>query len=201
MDIEQIALLAGILFILIGVVGGGFTLKEISIPRVPAWARAVSMAIGLIFVGVFFYDRMTGAPRENGGNGELRVIHADDQPDRSRHGLRLTQLTARSDREAPRVDSLIAIEFALQNVSEEPITFSETFVAARSPSEENRDFGYSHQGLTLAPNETIRVKANLIVDAAGNWAFWPCYILADGGTDEENYCPARWRSFPVRVVE
>lgn len=157
------------------------------------------MAVGLVFVAPFFFPRVTGPPQDGSTDDGLRVIHADNDPDRSRHGLRLSQIVARSHRETPGTTELVAIEFSLENVGEQPLTFSETFVAARDPSGGNRDFGYSHQGLTLAPGETVRVKADTVVDAAGPWRFWPCYIIADGEADEDSYCPER--CFAVRVQE
>lgn len=204
MDIEQIALLAGILFILIAVVGGGFTLRELKIPRVPGWGRTVSLIVGLLFVAPFFYTRIIQSPPSpdaSDAQGTLATVYADDEPDLSRHDLKLTKLIARAPHDPPRVNDRLSIEFALRNVAEQPIAFSETFVAARSPTEENRDFGYSHQGLKLEPNQAISIKANIIVNAAGSWVFWPCYIISNGSDDEESYCPARWRSFPLRVVE
>jgi hypothetical protein len=203
-DIEQIALLAGVLFILIAVVGGGFTVREIKIPKVPGWARLVSLVVGLAFIGPFLYAGVVRgpAPPERAADADgASVIYADNEPDRSRHGLMLTQLVVRAPNAPPRVGDAITVEFALKNVGAQPITFSESFVAARSPADENRDFGYGHQGLALALNETVKVKANLIVDAAGAWSFWPCYILADGSDDEDAYCPDRWRAFSVTVVE
>jgi len=46
---KTIELLAGILFLLIAIVGGGFVIKEIQIPRVPKWPRIISGFLGLIF--------------------------------------------------------------------------------------------------------------------------------------------------------
>ena len=48
----SILLLAGIFFLLIAVVGGGFEIKEIKIPVVPRWARILSGLLGVIFCGL-----------------------------------------------------------------------------------------------------------------------------------------------------
>jgi len=202
MAAEQIVLLAGSLFILIAVVGGGFQIREINIPRVPAWARVISLILGLAFVGPYLYGRFVPAPEDTPGPvdaGTGAIIYSDTGPDYSRHDLELVRIVARSEHDPPRVGDRIAIEFGLQNVGDRMVTFSQTFVGARRPSEENRDFGYSHQGLSLEPNQSVTVKANMIVETAGTWTFWPCYILANGSEDEESYCPTRWRAFPVRV--
>jgi hypothetical protein len=39
---ETVALLGGLLLLLIAIVGGGFTNKEIIMPGVPSWARMAS---------------------------------------------------------------------------------------------------------------------------------------------------------------
>jgi hypothetical protein len=53
MDPITILLLAGVVFLLIAVVGGGFEIKEIKIPVVPKWARIVSGLLGAIFCGLY----------------------------------------------------------------------------------------------------------------------------------------------------
>ena len=110
----------------------------------------------------------------------------------------LVALRGSAERREPRVNDRIGVSFTLQNVGPKPVSFQTTFVGARNPAGENRDFGYGHERLTLEPNATVLVKANMIVDAPGIWQVWPCYILS-GGRDED-YCPTRWRAFPVRVA-
>lgn len=51
---DAIALAGGILFLLIAVVGGGFTVRELIIPAVPKWARVSSTVIGVLFSLPFF---------------------------------------------------------------------------------------------------------------------------------------------------
>ena len=201
MEVENLALLAGILFILIAVVGGGFSIKEVTIPRVPGWARIVALLAGVLFVAPFFVGRYGTAPPGTAGSGlpGMQPIYVDTQPDRSAHNLELNRLEVRSAHHPPRVNDRVEVSFTLKNVGTAPIAFQETFVAARSPGTENRDFGHGHERLTLGPNETVLVKANMIADAPGVWQFWPCYILQGGS--EEDYCPSRWRAFPVSIVE
>ncbi len=44
----------GILFLVIAVVGGGFTLERVQVPTVPKWSRIASGALGAVFLGGFF---------------------------------------------------------------------------------------------------------------------------------------------------
>lgn len=201
MDVEQLALLAGILFILIAVVGGGFTIKEVMIPKVPGWARISALVVGILFVFPFFWVRFVAAPSgpPEGEGAQLAMIYSDNQPDRGVHGIQLNKLEVWAEHRQPRVNDRISVSFTLQNVGPNSVSFQETFIAARNPGGENRDFGYGHERLTVEPNGTVLVKANMIVDAPGIWQVWPCYILSGG--QEEDYCPTRWRAFPVRVVQ
>jgi hypothetical protein len=48
-NVETVALLGGLLFLLIAVVGGGFTVRDVTIPQVPKWARISSAALGVVF--------------------------------------------------------------------------------------------------------------------------------------------------------
>lgn len=206
MEAEQLALLAGILFILIAVVGGGFAIREVRIPRVPGWARVGSLLIGLAFVAPFFYARLAEPPGPGGGEagapaGPGVLLHGDDEPDRSRHGLRLTRVSARAARQPVRVGDTVRVSFSLQNASGARLVLDQTFVAARDPAEANKDFGHAHEGLALAANETVTSKAEIVVNSAGPWRFWPCYVLQNGVEDEAAYCPTRWRAFVVSVAE
>ena len=51
MEPESVALLGGLLFLLIAVVGGGFTIREIIMPGVPRWGRLASLGSSLLRVG------------------------------------------------------------------------------------------------------------------------------------------------------
>ena len=56
-----VGLLVGALFILIGLVGGGFTVREIQIPVVPNWTRVASIFVGILFIGLpIIYSNFAG---------------------------------------------------------------------------------------------------------------------------------------------
>ncbi|MGM0585128.1 MAG: hypothetical protein ACQEUZ_10820 [Pseudomonadota bacterium] len=203
MTTEQIVLLAGILFLLIAVLGGGFAIREIRLPRAPGWARAVSALVGLAFLGLFVAEHFGAAPLPGPAPepGEAALLHRDDTPDLSRHGLRLSALRAAGERRPPRVGDILTVSFRLENASENDIAFAETFVAARDPAGANRDFGHGQEGRVLSPGASLAVSASLVPDAAGAWTIWPCYRVEQGGESEEAYCPGRWRAFLLRVEE
>lgn len=50
MSTEVVALAAGILFVLVAIVGGGFAIREISVPTVPHWARVASAVFGILLL-------------------------------------------------------------------------------------------------------------------------------------------------------
>lgn len=200
MDPKTIELLAGIIFLLIAVVGGGFVIKEIQIPRVPKWTRIISGFLGLIFCILYFKPSPPPPPPPPSPNGE--IIHIDKEPDVTIHNVKLIEVLAKSPHKPPRINDRVIIEFTLQNVSNNPIKILETFVAARNPSQENQDFGYSNENKTIQPKEIIKTKAYKIVDVPGTWQFGPCYALDMlVVSEEENLCPSEWRRFPVQVIQ
>ncbi|HEX5724293.1 MAG TPA: hypothetical protein VFX98_02440 [Longimicrobiaceae bacterium] len=60
MTIEVVSFIAGVILVAVGVIGGGFELKELKIPRVGAIARVFSLGIGMFFVslGIGLDDRL-----------------------------------------------------------------------------------------------------------------------------------------------
>ncbi|MGH8903202.1 MAG: hypothetical protein ACRDYA_16420 [Egibacteraceae bacterium] len=68
MSVEAIGLTGGLLFLLIAVVGGGFTVRELIIPVVPKWARLSAALVGLLFSLPFLVSVMDAAPRPNADN-------------------------------------------------------------------------------------------------------------------------------------
>ena len=56
-----VGLTFGGLFLLIAIVGGGFTAKELTVPKVPTWARAVSGIVGVfLLAGAYFSSVVAG---------------------------------------------------------------------------------------------------------------------------------------------
>jgi hypothetical protein len=49
-DVVTVGLIAGALFLLISIAGGGFTIRELQVPVVPTWARLASAFVGVLFV-------------------------------------------------------------------------------------------------------------------------------------------------------
>jgi hypothetical protein len=59
-----VGLMFGGLFLLIAIVGGGFTAKELTVPKVPGWARAVSGIVGVFLLAGTYYASVA----EEGGS-------------------------------------------------------------------------------------------------------------------------------------
>lgn len=184
-DIKTIELLAAILFVLIALVGGGFVVKEVTIPRVPGWARVVSALLGLLFLLLFF------APWEDGEPDSYRFAWGGS--DESRHGLVLTDLLAAAPHDPPRLHDPLEVRFSLRNGAEATTKLAATFVVGRDPDGNNRDFGHSNEGRRLRPGERVETTGIILLDAPGVWTFGPSYDLGD-----ETY-PGEWHRFPVRV--
>jgi hypothetical protein len=215
MEPGAVGLFGGLLFLLIAVVGGGFTIKEIAMPAVPNWARVASLAIGAALVVPYFarHDTATAptvqpataanvvasaaAPKPATG-GARRYVYRPGGTDISPESIELFGLQASGPNDPPRIGDRIDVRFTLRNDGSAPVTFAEAFVAARAPDDDNRDFGAAYEGQVLTTRATITVSSSIVVDRAGLWDFWPCYDIKRG--TRERGCPDGWRSFQVDVA-
>jgi hypothetical protein len=212
MTSDTIGLLAAILFLLIAVVGGGFTIKELSIPKVPNVARLLAGLLGVLFAVPFVVSQATpnagteepstvrlsaaqpsGAPRAD----DQVTLWSDDQPDTSPESIQLIEVEATSGHSEPTVGDRITVTFSVQNVAETPFELAYTFIGARSPADEWRDFGEGNNSRVLQPGETLSVRSSLIPNEPGQWKFWPCYAFKQNG--DEHLCPDEWKAFSVDV--
>jgi hypothetical protein len=205
---NTITLLAGVLFLLIAVVGGGFTIERMQIPPVPRWSRIAAGVLGVAFLAGFLVSSLHSAQQEPGraaadvaptqttssptpGGTQTVELFRFAGPERSPDGLELVEFIATSSHSEPGVGDVITIRFTLRNSSPHPIRVS-PFVAARSPSDANKDTGQSAPR-ALTPGENIPTSASLVADQKGSWSFWPCYDL---GSRE---CPDEWQLHRVTV--
>jgi hypothetical protein len=217
---ETVGLFAAILFLLIAVVGGGFTLKEVSMPAVPKWARVIAALLGVLFALPFALsltgfdgdgdrdgDQASAAapagegtqPSADAPAGGPATIHHDEQPDVSPEQIKLVEVKATSDQSKVTVGDRITVSFTIENVAEAPFQLSSTFVGARNPDDENSDVGEGNQDDVLEPGETLTVTATKLVNESGTWVFFPCYEFEENG--EPAYCPNTWKGFEVLVGE
>ncbi|WP_375766593.1 hypothetical protein NR798_33585 [Archangium gephyra] len=201
MNPQVILILSAMVFILIALVGGGIEAKEVKLPRLATWARIVSALLG---VGLFALAFVTATPPDQRPPGpetppdrHERILYEDHQQETSVHGLRLLSLSAMGAHDPPRLYDRLTVEFELKNVSGAPIKLVDTFVAARNPSGEKKNFGLAETHLTLQPNETVRTRASQILDAAGKWVIGPGYALGEDWTTAAY--PGEWSRFPVHV--
>jgi hypothetical protein len=195
---QAVALLGGLLFLLIAIVGGGFTVREVIMPRVPSWARAASLIVGVALVVPYFGAAAADSPASSGPTTPREgVVHEDLERDVSQDGIELSGLRASAAAAKPVAGDRIAIRFSLRNVGSSAVTFEETFIAARNPGDGNEDFAHGNEGDELAPGDAVKVSGSIVLDARGTWQFFPCYVLRTRG--EGSYCPDEWRAFEVSV--
>jgi hypothetical protein len=212
---ESVALLGGLLFLLIAIVGGGFTIKEIIMPGVPRWGRMASLLVGVALVVPYFANALeeragrsgvSSTPGPNGAAARLAAssppasqqpVFEDSAPHKSQDGIEVSGLLATGEHADVSVGDRITVQFSLRNAGSEAATFEYAFIAARNPRDDNVDFGEAEQGTVLAPGDTLDISSSIIVDFAGVWEFWPCYYLRAGGGESE--CPDEWRRFEVPV--
>ena len=202
MSPETVALAAGILFLLIGVVGGGFSVEKAQIPQVPTWGRIVSSLIGLSFLGWFVFTslpesgedptRLVEAERTAGASDG--VIHRDPGPAvATSDGIEVSQIVVTGE-DPPTVGARVTMSYRLTNLTARVVELDYTFIGVRDPDDENRDEEVD-AGITLESEESTDVRQTLLLDRAGTWTIWPCYTLAG-----DLSCPDDWRSFQLTVT-
>jgi TIR domain len=125
-----------------------------------------------------------GATEAGGG------IDVDSTPVTSPDEIRLTDLKAASGSDPASVGDTVTVSYSLTNVGDEPIQLEYTFVGVRNPEGENRDTEDMNEGRVLAPGETVNAQGRRLLDGAGSWEFWPCYVLSG-----ERFCPDKWQVF------
>jgi hypothetical protein len=204
MDPDTVSLVAAVVFLLIAVLGGGFSAKELVVPQVPIWGRIVSACLRLAFAAPFILhqDGSSADSRKDAEKGEsnsntARKLYSDTTFDTSPEQLQLSDLEALGRRDPPKVGDRLTIKFTLDNIADRPMRLASTFIAARDPARTNRDYAEGHYGIRFVPGKIITVSRSIILDSAGTWEFWPCYTFERNG--RERYCPEEWQSFEVVV--
>lgn len=210
MDAKTVALLGGLLFLLLAIVGGGFSIREINMPSIPGWARVACLFVGVGLVVPWVLTEVASDQDESppaavagrftstaDGSGAEDVIHEDGEGYVSPDGIEVSGLRATGKHNPPAPGDRILIQFSLKNVGSDPVTFEETFIGVRNPDDENEDFGHENEGVVFKPGSAVDINQSVLVDKAGTWEFWPCYTLKVGG--EGIFCPDEWRAFEVLV--
>jgi hypothetical protein len=63
MSIELVSFVFGGLLVFVGLVGGGFEVKELKVPKVGMGVRVVAMIVGVLFVGLGFATNSTNSDK------------------------------------------------------------------------------------------------------------------------------------------
>jgi hypothetical protein len=204
MSVEVVALGGGIFFLVMAIVGGGFAIREISMPRVPSWARVASGVAGILLLLPFLLALLRGGVGEDSGSRTKAGvggpssqhgaggIEVDSEPETTGDQLRLTGLAASVRNDPPRVGDTITVSYSLTNVGQERIQLDSTFVGARGPGNKHADAEDGNEGRAVQPGETIQAQGKVFLGNAGTWTLWPCYVLVG-----DRYCPNKWKAFNV----
>lgn len=199
MSTEVVALAGGMLFLLVAIVGGGFAIREISMPKVPHWARVACGVFGLLLLVPFALSLLregaTGSttappgavftPSQESSEG----IEVDAEPSTSPEQIQLSGLSVTVRNDPPRVGDTVTVGYSLTNLGSAPMRFEFTFVGTRDAADENKDAEAENEGRTLAVGETIDAGGRVFLDSPGTWTVWPCYLLSG-----DRYCPGRWKA-------
>jgi hypothetical protein len=79
MSIEIASFVFGGILLFVGVLGGGFEVKELKVPKVGTGVRLLAALLGLVFITVGFGSHSDNPPRTI-DNGDHSVVHAGPQP-------------------------------------------------------------------------------------------------------------------------
>ncbi|MEV7098639.1 hypothetical protein AB0M80_37975 [Amycolatopsis sp. NPDC051045] len=206
MSVDVVALGGGILFLLTAIVGGGFTIREIALPRVPRWARAVSAVCGILLLVPFTLGIVGRGPAPDepvaavGGQDRRPPpagrsgIEVDPAPATSGDHLELRGLAVSVRNDPPRAGDTLTVKYSLTNVGEEPVQLEYTFAGARDPAGNHADSEGGNENRVLGRGEAVQVEGRIFLGEPGAWRVWPCYALPG-----DRYCPNRWKAFVVAV--
>jgi hypothetical protein len=204
MSVQVVALAGGILFVLVAIVGGGFAIREIVLPKVPRWARAASGVFGILlllpFMLALLHGGTTGDPPVATGADILPAgqgtsgIEIDTAPETTSDHIRLTGLSASVRNNPPRVGDTVTVKYSLTNAGAGPAQLEYTFVGARGPEGGHADAEDGNEQRAMQPDETIQADGKVFLDKAGTWTLWPCYVLAG-----DRFCPDKWKAFSILV--
>jgi hypothetical protein len=160
---------------------------------------AVGVVLLLLIVGIVANSRtMPPAPQDAGGRQATAQagggIDVDSTPVTSPDGIRLTGLKAasRRDPDPPSVGDTVTVSYSLTNTTDQRLQLEYTFVGVRNPTGEHRDTEDMNEGRALAPGETVNAQGRVLLDSAGKWELWPCYVLSG-----DRFCPDKWQEFFV----
>jgi TIR domain len=155
----------------------------------------VGVVLLLLIVAVVANSQTTPSPTENATDGQGTTqasggIEVDSTPVTSPDGIKLTGLRAvsRRDPDPPLVGDTVTVSYSLTNVGDQPLQLESTFVGARNPADDNINIEDMNEGRVLSPGETVNAQGRILLDSAGAWQLWPCYLLSG-----ERYCPDKWQ--------
>jgi hypothetical protein len=196
---EPFLLYAGVVFLLIALVGGGFSVKEVKLPPVAGWARLLAGLLGAAFVLLYFLP-LDDDPDGDQAGGPY-TLHRQEVGALGVDGLQVLDFVVTSPRREPRVGDTLTLTFTLRAVETPaaPTRLVGTYVSTEAPSGENLDFGWSRTDLELVEGASLTGMHQATLPQAGTWTLWPCYALdLPGGEGEDVWC-RRWNAIDLVV--
>jgi|SRR5882672_10288917 len=80
MSIEIASFVFGGILLFVGVLGGGFELKELKVPKVGTGVRVLAAILGLVFITAGFGSRSENSPKPL-DNSDKNLVHAGSLPE------------------------------------------------------------------------------------------------------------------------
>ncbi len=97
--------------------------------------------------------------------------------------------------ETVRIGDQAVVTFSFKNAKAVPLTLDANgfFVGCRL-GQASRDFGHQFRKQVLQPGVARTFSAQIALDSAGTWSFWPAYHIAG------HYGPYRWQVKSIQVA-
>ena len=128
LTVQVIAFIAGSVFILIAIIGGEFTVKELNVPTVSKAGRIVSGIVGVLFISMSILMALIpsfpveSSPGERSANDSTphreEVVYLDDTMVTSPSGIKVSRIRALSQNNPPQVNDRITITFHFRMLNE-----------------------------------------------------------------------------------
>ncbi|TDL33727.1 hypothetical protein [Arthrobacter nitrophenolicus] len=86
----------------------------------------------------------------------------------------------------------VTVSYALTNTTDQRLELEYTFVGVAGHADDHRDTEDMNEGKVVEPGVTVNAQGRVLIDSAGSWTNWPCYVLPG-----ERFCSDRWQEFFV----
>lgn len=166
LTVQGIVFIAGAVFVLIAILGGGFTIRELTVPEMSKNKRIGSGVIGALFIAYSLIMPPFSISTETSDTPGMRLIYAPDNDEldaSEKDKLQASNLIVAAAHSPPQLNDLITVQFTLRNIGQRPITLEYVYVGANDPTHKydadtSRGLGNFDLNETLEPNEEYHLK-------------------------------------------